>query len=176
MSQRPGLWVLQAPTGSIQEQYTFGKKLGEGGYGYAQLCTHIQSGEVRAVKVLPKRIVTQAQCDSMREEYEFMRSLDHPNIIKAFDAFETVENFYMVMEYCAGGELFARITEKKRYSERDAAAVMTQILEGIGYLHDNKIAHCDLKPDNFLFMTADEDAKLKIIDFGMSKRNILSYK
>ena len=73
------------------------------------------------------------------------------------------------MEYCAGGELFTRIQEKKRYSERDAALVLKQIVEGIQYLHENKIAHCDLKPDNFLFANGADDADLKIIDFGMSK-------
>jgi serine/threonine protein kinase len=53
-----------------------------------------------------------AQLDRMREEYELMRGLAHKNIIKAYDAFENKTNFYIVMEYCGGGELFTRIQEK----------------------------------------------------------------
>jgi len=73
------------------------------------------------------------------------------------------------MEYCGGGELFDRIVEKKVYREKEAQEILLQITQGIKYLHDNKIAHCDLKPDNLLFLTKDEDSKIKIIDFGMSR-------
>ncbi|MES1919365.1 hypothetical protein MHBO_001211 [Bonamia ostreae] len=72
------------------------------------------------------------------------------------------------MELCEGGELFDRILAKGSYSEKDAAFVLKQAVEGINYLHNQKIAHLDLKPDNFLFVNKDEKSKLKIIDFGMS--------
>jgi calcium-dependent protein kinase len=162
--------VLSEPTSDITQVYSIGKKVGEGGYGTCHLCTHLETNEVRAVKIVPKKNLTAEQCSGLREEYEFMADLDHPNIIKAFDAFESKQSFYIVMEYCAGGELFERIREKKRYSERDAALVIKQILTGIKYLHEHNIAHCDLKPDNFLFLSKEDDSPVKIIDFGFSKR------
>jgi serine/threonine protein kinase len=75
------------------------------------------------------------------------------------------------MEICTGGELFDRIKAQPAgsYSEKDAQQVLRQICKGLSYLHKHKIAHCDLKPDNFLFTDKAKDARLKIIDFGMSK-------
>ena len=62
---------------------------------------------------------------------------------------------------------------KQRYSEADASRVIHQLLSALHYMHapenGNRIVHCDLKPDNILFLTKDEDSPVKIIDFGMSK-------
>jgi serine/threonine protein kinase len=101
------------------------------------------------------------------------------------------ENIYIVMEFCGGGELFDRITASGGFKEKDAARILRQILEGelqtpwahsatrhsralhcpagLSHMHGKGIAHCDLKPDNFLFKTKEPEAPLKIIDFGMSK-------
>jgi len=74
------------------------------------------------------------------------------------------------MEECKGGELFQRICKRGKYSEKSAAKVIRQILSALRYMHDdNGIVHCDLKPDNILFLTEAEDSPLKLIDFGMSK-------
>lgn len=74
------------------------------------------------------------------------------------------------MDLCDGGELFDRIKAQPAgsYSEKDAQQVLRQICIGLSYLHRFRIAHCDLKPDNFLFSGGATDT-LKIIDFGMSK-------
>merc|ERR1712048_528808 len=77
---------------------------------------------------------------------------------------------YIVQELCSGGELFDYIEKKGRLTEAVASGIMRQIFEGLKFLHENSIVHCDLKPDNFLFETKQEGATLKIIDFGMSKR------
>jgi len=90
-------------------------------------------------------------------------------VIKLFEVFETETELYIVMELCTGGELFDRIKSQGSYSEKDAALVLRQMFEGIKYMHSKGIAHCDLKPDNFLFLSKAKDAPLKIIDFGMSK-------
>lgn len=166
-------WVMRKlqEKGPIERAYVLGRKLGQPGqYGYAQMATHRETGEVRAVKVIPKTRFqkSQSHLTRFRAEYEMMVALQHPNIIRAFEAFEDRQNFYIVMEYCSGHELFDRIQEKKRYSERDASVVIRQIVSGLEYLHRHKIAHCDLKPDNFLF-TREDSEDLKIIDFGMSK-------
>jgi calcium-dependent protein kinase len=104
-----------------------------------------------------------------RREMRLISECDHPNIIKGIEAFEDSTHLYMVMEECSGGELFDRIKARKKYTEKDACDVLRQLGEGIAYLHDNKIAHCDLKPDNFLFKVKAEHSAIKIIDFGLSK-------
>lgn len=64
-----------------------------------------------------------------------------------YEVFESESELFIVMEVCAGGELFDRIKEQPdgNYSENDAADVLRQIAEGLKYLHAHRIAHCDLK-------------------------------
>ena len=85
-----------------------------------------------------------------------------------FEYFVDKNFFYIVTEFCSGGELFDRIVKAGSLSEKKAAKVMTQILLAINYCHKNKIVHRDLKPENILYECADENSSLKIIDFGTS--------
>ncbi|KAL3581182.1 hypothetical protein D5086_015514 [Populus alba] len=75
---------------------------------------------------------------------------------------------HLVLELCSGGELFDRIVARDKYSEREAAAVVRQIAEGLGALHRANIVHRDLKPENCLFLNENDDSTLKIMDFGLS--------
>lgn len=81
-----------------------------------------------------------------------MKFCDHPNIIKLYETFEDIRNIYLVMELCAGGELFDRIINAGHFTETQCAVLMKQILQTIHYLHENGIMHRDLKPENFLFV------------------------
>lgn len=154
---------------------TFGRRLGQPGqFGEAMLATCKKTNVMYAVKIISKGRFTRHSdlayhFESLRAEIEVMRRLTHPNIIELHDVFESVNHLYLVMECCQGGELFDRIKEQGSYSEKDASIVLRQICEGIAYMHENKIAHCDLKPDNFLFLNTEKNSPVKIIDFGMSK-------
>ena len=108
---------------------------------------------------------------AMHDEIDILRTLDdHPNIIRLHDTFEDKATLYIVMEECNGGELFQRIVEQGQYTEHDAAKVVKQLLSALQYMHEeNNIVHCDLKPDNILFLDKSQDSQIKIIDFGMSK-------
>lgn len=90
------------------------------------------------------------------------------NFVKIHGIYEDLFSFHLVMELCEGGELFDRIVKKGRYSERKAAKLIRNIVEGIEDCHSNGVMHRDLKPDNLVFDTAKKDATLKIIDFGLS--------
>jgi len=162
-------------TAPIEQTYEFGKQIGlPGQFGHAVRAVHKPTGQTRAVKVISKARFTRASerdfhFQSLRAEIDVMKTMDHPNIIKFFEVFESPTELYIVMELCTGGELFDRIKEAGTYSEHQAAIALRQIFEGINYMHSKKIAHCDLKPDNFLYASPDIPGQLKIIDFGMSK-------
>lgn len=83
-------------------------------------------------------------------------------------------------EYCSGGELFDRIIEQKKFSERNAASVISKVLSAVKHLHEIGIVHWDIKPENLLFEDSSPDAEIKLIDYGLSKRlekeNLLSTK
>jgi serine/threonine protein kinase len=91
--------------------------------------------------------------------------VQHDNIIRLFDVYESMSELFIVMELCVGGELFDRIKAHPSgsYSEKDAQLVLRQICTGLSYLHKNRIVHCDLKPDNFLFADPSKESRLKII-------------
>lgn len=175
--QDPTSWVLSQPTDDINKHYIIGKQLGQPGqFGQAHLVEHRVTGAIRAVKTISKSKFSRStdrkiHFQELRNEIEIMKTMRHNNIIQLFDVFESRNELHIVMEICSGGELFDRIKAQPdgAYNEQDAAIVLRQICKGLAYLHEHKIAHCDLKPDNFLFIGPAQDAALKIIDFGMSK-------
>lgn len=105
-------------------------------------------------------------------EYEIHRDVRHSRIVSLYDVFEIDDNsFATVLECCKGTDLDAMLKEKKRLPERDARAILLQILSGMQYLSQPSgnrqgIIHYDLKPGNILF---DEFGDAKITDFGLSK-------
>jgi calcium-dependent protein kinase len=167
-------WVIKA-TDPIEQYYTFGHRLGQPGqFGYALLASSKSQPVVkRAVKVISKSRFTRASevkqhFATLKAEIETMKTLDHPNIIRLYEVYESVKDLYLVMELCSGGELFDRIKDKGSFSEKEAAVCLRQMCEGLKHMHAKGVAHCDLKPDNFLF-AASSSEQIKIIDFGMSK-------
>jgi len=179
------MYVLKNPSPEIKKLYKLGRRIGQPGqFGYACLAEKtMENGDVKkcAVKVIRKdrfvknvrRSYTNKMFSALRQEIDIMSKAKHKNVIQYEDSFEDRENLYIAMEACTGGELFDRIQEvqaRRGFSEKDAAALLKQIFEGLNYLHSElKIAHCDLKPDNFLFVEKKEDSAMRIIDFGMAK-------
>lgn len=167
-------WVV-GKTKPLEETYTMGKPIGTpGAFGQAFMVTYKPTGETRVVKIVSKQKFPNDKhradhFEQLRNEIAIMRKAKHPNIIQFYKVFETSADIAMVMECCSGGELFDRIQALGHFSEQQASGVLKQIISGIKYLHEQRIAHCDLKPDNFLFLDKSPDSALKIIDFGMSK-------
>lgn len=92
----------------------------------------------------------------------------HRNIVELKGTFEDMHHVHLVMELCAGGELFDRIIAKGHYSERAAAGVCREIVTVVHNCHSMGVMHRDLKPENFLFLSSDESSPLKATDFGLS--------
>ena len=97
-----------------------------------------------------------------------MASLDHPNIVKYYETYESPNYLYLVMEHCKGGELFKKLTDNRaELTEQKAARIMRSLFLAVNHLHSKGIAHRDLKPENIMY--GSEDDRIKIIDFGLSK-------
>ena len=101
-------------------------------------------------------------------EVEILKKLVHPNIMQIFEFYEDKKNFYIITEFCEGGELFDKIIEKGTFSENEAAWIMKQLLSAVNYIHSNNIVHRDLKPENILLDTKKENI-IKIIDWGTAR-------
>ena len=152
----------------INLDYTIGKKLGEGSYGEVKLAIHKKSLLKRAMKIIKINSIPEMEKQSLLQEVEILKSLDHPNIIKIFDLYEDSKNYYLITEYCSGGELFDRIQKNAVFTEREAARYIKQLLSALTYLHDKNIVHRDLKAENLLFENNSAESHLKLIDFGVS--------
>lgn len=94
-----------------------------------------------------------------------MKLIDHPNIMRLYDVWETSTELYLILEYVKGGELFEYLCKKGRLPTEEALGYFQQIIAAIDYCHQFNIAHRDLKPENILL---DEDFNVKIADFGMA--------
>lgn len=91
-----------------------------------------------------------------------------PNIVEFKGAYEDKLSVHLIMELCAGGELFDRIIAKGHYSEKAAASICRSIVNVVHICHFMGVMHRDLKPENFLLASKEEDAMLKATDFGLS--------
>ncbi|XP_057980729.1 calcium-dependent protein kinase 1-like [Malania oleifera] len=162
--------VLQTETGSIKELFNFGKKLGQGQFGTTFLCVEKATGKEYACKSIAKRkLITDEDVEDVRREIQIMHHLaGHPNVISIKGAYEDAIAVHVVMELCAGGELFDRIVQRGHYTERKAAELTRTIVGVVEACHSLEVMHRDLKPENFLFISQEEDSPLKTIDFGLS--------
>ena len=135
----------------IEVNYEVMEVIGKGGYGEVKKVKHKELDVIRALKVIKKtRYKSQAELKMIKNEISIMKIVDHPNIVKLYEFFEDDENFYIIQEFCSGGQLFEAILKKKTFTENEAAEIMTQVLSAITHCHQRKIAHRDVKPENLL--------------------------
>ncbi|KAJ1666741.1 Calcium/calmodulin-dependent protein kinase type I [Coemansia sp. RSA 1813] len=160
----------QMPT--VPCKYRTGRVLGRGTYAVVKELVHIQTEKRYAGKIISKEHMRGHQ-QVIRNEINILKNLarKHPNIISLIDYFETPHNVYLVMELCTGGELFDHIRCKQVFTESDAAAIVRQIIEGVGFLHAHGIVHRDLKTENCLVRNsaATGEPTVAIADFGMAR-------
>lgn len=154
------------------DYYVVKKEIGSGTYSKVQLVQHKINLSIRAMKVIKKkkkRGTNQTNEMDVYKEVELLIKMDHPNIVKIFEFFNGEKEYYLIMEYCGGGELFDKIV-KSNLTEIQCAYIMYQILSAVNYCHKMRIIHRDLKPENIL-IKKDEDGfyRVKICDFGTSK-------
>mmetsp|Transcript_5770 Transcript_5770/g.11541 ORF Transcript_5770/g.11541 Transcript_5770/m.11541 type:complete len:798 (-) Transcript_5770:24-2417(-) len=153
-----------------------GPVLGSGVSGIVRLVTHRATNVKYAVKVLDVGLIDSTEgLRQLRNEIFIMCQLDHPNIVRIEEVYESTNEIYIVQELCLGGELFDRLDEQPdyHYTEPQCARLVKQMLSAVRYLHSKGIIHRDLKLENFLFSSQDVDSELKMIDFGLSKHFIL---
>ena len=148
--------------GKLQELYVIGSEIGKGSFGKVRNVYHKITRQQRACKCVPKDTVNQNLFDS---EVENLVLLDHPNVLRIHEYFESANNYYIITELCNGKSLNKFILENGSLPEKDAMKIFQQILVSINYIHSMGVSHRDIKPDNFM---VTKDLKIKLIDFGLS--------
>ncbi|KAM0248393.1 hypothetical protein ACHAQJ_009495 [Trichoderma viride] len=149
-----------------KSKYRFGRTLGAGTYGVVREADG-PTGKV-AVKIILKKNVKGNE-QMVYDELSMLQRLKHPHIVKFVDWFESRDKFYIVTQLATGGELFDRICDRGKFTEKDASQTIKQILDAVDYLHKNDVVHRDLKPENLIYVTPDDDSDLVLADFGIAK-------
>ena len=105
--------------------------------------------------------------DMLKSEVQLMQQVDHPNIVKYYETYDETKYIYLCMELCTGGELFEKVTKRKKpFSEYEAAEVMRDLLKALQHCHSQCIIHRDIKPENLVF---DKNGYLKLTDLGIAR-------
>ena len=89
--------------------------LGSGAFGEVRSCTHIETGNKRAVKILTRANLEPKEEENISNEIRNLIDLNHPNILKIYEFFVDNSSYYIVTDICAGGELFDEIVKRKRF-------------------------------------------------------------
>ncbi|KAM1779695.1 hypothetical protein ACFX12_041048 [Malus domestica] len=150
--------------------YILGPKVGSGSFAVVWRSRHRQLGIEVAVKEIDKTQLSPKVSDNLLKEISILSTINHPNIIRLFEAIQSKDRIYLVLEYCDGGDLAAYIHRQGKVSETVARHFMRQLAAGLQVLQEKHLIHRDLKPQNLLLSTTVEDTPLlKIGDFGFAR-------
>ncbi|VDN90882.1 unnamed protein product [Brugia pahangi] len=153
-----------SPYAVLNGLYALHDELGCGGFGKVHLATHLLTSQKVAIKIIDKLKIKKEDLPRVRTELDALMLLSHQNICRMYQCIDTPAKFFIVMEYCSGGEMFDYIVKKERLEESEARHFFRQLVQAIAYVHSMGFAHRDLKPENLLLT---EDLQLKLIDFGL---------
>lgn len=156
-------------------KYELGNIIGQGAFGKVFIGLNLETGELMAVKQVilhdglsPNDKQKVKREDALRREIEFLKELDHENIVRYLGSDITETTFNVFLEYVSGGSIATCLTKYGSFDEEVVRCMTTQILFGLEYLHSKSIIHRDIKGANIL---VDDEGVAKISDFGISKRN-----
>ena len=155
---------------NLNEIYEIRQVLGKGKFGLVKLGIHRGSGRKVAIKIINKKLVTAIDVQQVKTEIDILKIAKHPNIIQLYDVFENENYIYIIMEYCAGGDLFSYIEKRGfRLPETRAAEIIHKLSTAVYFLHEYGVVHRDLKPENILMTDNSSNADIRLVDFGLGK-------
>lgn len=157
--------LLEGRTRFTLGPYRIMDYLGQGGMGQVFKAEHTVLGRVVAIKVLPRSKSTPEAVANFHREIRAQAQMDHPNLVRAFDAGEDGHVHYLVVEYVPGRDLRRLVRQEGPLDMYRAARIISQVAQGLQYAHSMGMVHRDVKPGNVL-VTPDGIAKLS--DLGLA--------
>jgi serine/threonine protein kinase len=144
------------------------RTIGIGSFSHVDLCLHRPTNQFCVLKIMVKeRVIELNQKEHMIAEVQILRSVQHPNIVTLYGAFQDDTNLYLCLEYLAGGEVFSHLRTLGTFDLDITRFYASEILVVVQALHSKGIVYRDLKPENLVFSC---DGHIKFIDFGFAKQ------
>ena len=154
--------VIRKISGDPFDNYRIIKKLGQGTFGQVYKIMQLKTGNIRALKIIPKNNLRTGFTDKdITREINIMKNLDHPHIIKLYEFYKDAENYYLVNEFCTEGDLSEKMNKLKFLPEPIVKILMAQIFSAVLYLNNRGIIHGDLKLENILVDSYLDDGNIQ---------------
>ncbi|KAL0226021.1 hypothetical protein P9112_013345 [Eukaryota sp. TZLM1-RC] len=147
------------------EKYHVLDLIGEGSFGRVYRGRRVGCTDIVALKFISLQNKDQKDIDNIRKELQIHKTLNHTNVIKYFDCFETDTDICVVTEY-AHGDLYEILEDDKCLPEAEVRSIAIQLVSALKYLHDNRVIHRDMKPQNILICSG---GIVKLCDFGFAR-------
>lgn len=139
------------------------KILGDGSFSVCRRCVEKSTGKEYAVKIVSRK----TDCT---QEINLLRACQgHTNIVNLHKVYMDEGYTYLVLELLKGGELLDRIRKKSRFTESEASGILRKLVSAVSFMHSHGVVHRDLKPENLLFTSTDDNAEIKVVDFGFAR-------
>jgi len=165
--------LIMEQKGNPSDKYVKGEKIGSGSFGTVYEAKNLIFNNTVAMKVIAKN--DDMDNEYIKNELNILKKLSHPNIVRIYEFYESENNYYLINEFCNGGELYNYIN-KNNLNEQQLSIIFYQVFSGLCYLHENDILHRDMKPENILIskkeidlLTDEEYFWIQIIDFDCAK-------
>ena len=158
--------------------YKLVKKIGRGSFAEVFQAIHQETRETVAVKAIKRRSLTRKTQENLRLEIAILSRLEHQNIVRLLSHHESDSHVYLLLEFCAGGDLSSYIRSNNRGKEASAINGLPestvryfglQLASGLLFLKSRNVMHRDLKPHNLLLSERSDNARLKLADFGFAR-------
>ncbi|KAG2904444.1 hypothetical protein PC115_g14974 [Phytophthora cactorum] len=157
--------------------YVVTSKLGSGSFAVVYKGYHKISKTPVAIKALSLHKLNSKLLSNLEMEISIMRQIDHPNVVKLYDIKKTEKHMYLVLEYCAGGDLQHYMRRRQQQNggnnllpESVARHFLRELAKGMQCLWQHNLIHRDLKPQNLLLVEDSATSALKIADFGFARQ------
>jgi len=167
-------------------EFLMGEVIGQGALGEVRTARRKKDGKIVAVKRMSLSDLDEDDLEQVECEINLLQQCRHPNIVELYNIYKSEDDIFIIMEYLSGQPLYSRIISRAKkqldlsidsddkYSvqlltEESISFYISQILQGLYFLHSQRIVHGDIKPENIIF-TSQKSKALKIIDFGYARK------
>lgn len=154
---------------TVGERFLIGEEIGKGAHGMVYKGIDLHNGDFVAVKQVSLEGMNQQDLASIMVEIDLLKNLRHKNIVKYLGSYKTKNHLYIFLEYAENGALAGIIKPNKfgAFPESLVAVYMSQVLEGLAYLHEQGVIHRDVKGANILIT---KEGLVKLADFGVATK------